>query len=175
MSEKPSPIAPQKEPRLTRPHLSPSSPFRVLERFADEMDRAFGDFGFGRGWMRSAMRESETWSPRVDVTQRGNELVITADLPGLTKEEVKVDVTADAITIQGERRREHDEERDGVYRSERSYGSFFRAVPLPEGAIEDQAKASFKDGVLEITMPAPPEHVNRGRRLEISEGSRTSK
>jgi HSP20 family protein len=84
---------------------------------------------------------------------------------------VKVDVTDGAVTIQGERRREREEEQAGVYRSERSYGSFYRAIPLPDGAIADQAKASFNNGVLEITMPAPPEQVNRGRRLEINEGS----
>jgi HSP20 family protein len=58
-----------------------------------------------------------------------------------------------------------------VYRSERSYGSFYREIPLPEGAITEQAKANFKNGVLEITMPAPPEQVRRGRRLEIAEES----
>ena len=97
---------------------------------------------------------------------------VKADLPGLKKEDVKIDITDDAITIQGERRSEHQEEREGVYRSERSYGSFYRVVPLPEGAMTDQAKATFNNGVLEITMPAPPEQVTRGRRLEISEGTK---
>ena len=69
----------------------------------------------------------------------------------------------------GERKREHEEERDGVYRSERSYGSFYRVIPLPEGAITEQANANFRDGVLEITMPAPP--ASKGRRLEITEGA----
>jgi HSP20 family protein len=115
---------------------------------------------------------AELWAPQIDVFQRNNELVVKADLPGLKKDEVKIDVTDDAITIQGERRSEHEEEREGVYRSERSYGSFCRVVPLPEGAITDQAKATFNNGVLEITMPAPPEQVTRGRRLEISEGTK---
>ena len=112
-----------------------------------------------------------TWSPQIDVSQKNNELVVRADLPGLTKDDVKVDITDDAITIQGERRKEHEEERGGVYRVERSYGSFYRTIPLPDGAMTDQAKASFKDGVLEITMPAPPEQVTRGRRLEVTEGA----
>jgi HSP20 family protein len=92
------------------------------------------------------------------------------DLPGLDKDDVKVEVGDGAITIQGERRREHEEEREGFYRSERSYGSFSRMVPLPEGAITDQAKATFRHGVLEITMPAPPDQVTRGRKLEITAG-----
>jgi len=62
-----------------------------------------------------------------------------------------------------------------VYRSERSYGGFSRTIRLPEGAMTDQARASFKDGVLEIRMPAPPEQVTRGRRLEIKEGTETKK
>ena len=96
-------------------------------------------------------------------------------IPNLWPDDVKVDVTEDAITIHGERRQEQESERGGVYRSERSYGSFYRQIPLPEGAMTDQAKASFKDGVLEITMPAPPDQVTRGRRLEIKESSEPKK
>lgn len=167
--------------RLAR-QSSPSSgsPFRMLERFADEMDRLFDDFGFGRSWMsprfaRYGMpsRSSATtlWWPAIDVFHRNNELIIRADLPGLKKEDLKVDVTDEAITVSGERRGEQEQEHGGVYRSERTYGSFARTIPLPEGTITDQAKAVFKDGVLEITVPAPPEQVNRGRRLEITESA----
>jgi HSP20 family protein len=77
-------------------------------------------------------------------------------------------VTDDAIVLSGQRKEEHVEDGGSVYRFERTYGAFFREIPLPEGAIVDQAKASFKDGVLEITVPAPPEQVSRGRRLEIT-------
>lgn len=111
----------------------------------------------------------------MEVFQRNNDLVIRADLPGLLKDDVKVDVTEDAITIQGERKREHEEEKGGIYRSERSYGSFSRTIALPEGAMTDQAKATFKNGVLEVTMPAPPESVKRGRRLEIAESGSPKK
>ena len=169
MVEKQSHIVPNKEPLLARGESLMASPFRALERFASEMDRMFADFGFrARRARPDVLLEDASWTPRIDVTQRNNELIIRADLPGLTKDDIKVDAANDAITIQGERHREHDEEHGGIYRTERSYGAFFRAIPLPEGAIADQAKASFKDGVLEITMPAPPEHVNSGRRLEIA-------
>ena len=156
----------------------------MLDRFAEEMDRVFDDFGFGRGWLtprlgfgwpRQLISGTEGWLPEVEMLQRNNELVIRADLPGLTKDDVKVDVTENAVTIQGERKREHEEEKAGVYRSERSYGSFCRVIALPEGAIADQAKAIFKDGVLEVTMPAPPESVKRGRRLEITESTTQKK
>jgi HSP20 family molecular chaperone IbpA len=124
---------------------------------------------------RPLLRRAEGWLPDVEMLQRNNQLVIRADLPGLAKDDIKVDVTEDAVTIQGERRREHEEEKAGVYRSERSYGSFSPVVALPQGAITDQAKASFKDGVLEITMPAPPETVTLGRKLEITEATTTKK
>jgi HSP20 family protein len=154
-------------------------PFQMLERFTSEMDRLFGDVGFGRGWlvprlpsewMRTA--RTENWRPDIEMFQRNTDLIVRADLPGLKKDDVKVEITQDAVTIQGERRHEHEEEKDGVYRSERSYGSFCRVMALPEGAIVDQAKATFKDGVLEITMPAPPETVKQGRRLEIAEAKK---
>jgi HSP20 family protein len=129
----------------------------------------FDDFGFGRRWT-TPWRETEVWAPAIDVVQMNNELTIRADLPGLKRDEVSVDITDDAVTIQGERKREKEEEREGYYRSERSYGSFCRVVPLPEGAISEQAKANFHDGVLEITMPAPP--ASKRRRLEITEGTK---
>jgi HSP20 family protein len=100
--------------------------------------------------------------------QRNNELVVRADLPGVNPDDVTVEIGDSAITISGERKQEHVEEKGSVYRFERTYGAFHREIPLPEGAIADQAKAAFKDGVLVITMPAPPEQVARGRRLEIS-------
>jgi len=144
------------------------------------MDRIFDEFGFGRGWIQPRTSRDltgrsigrlgagfENWAPPIEVFQRGNELVVRADLPGMRKDDISVDVTDEGITISGERKQEHEEERGGVYRSERSYGSFCRIVPLPQGAIADQAKASFKDGVLEVVMPAPPDQVTRGRRLEI--------
>jgi HSP20 family protein len=146
----------------------------MLERFADEMDRVFGDFGLGRGSM--AVRSSESfWAPDIDVFHRNNELVVRADLPGLSREDIKVDVTEDRVTIQGERRHDQEETREGVYRAERSYGSFYREVLLPPGAMSDQAKATFRDGVLEIVMPAPPESARRGRRLEIQEKAETTR
>jgi HSP20 family protein len=140
---------------------------------ADEMDRMFEDFGLGRRAIRPMSRETgaEIWAPDVEVYQKNNELTIRADLPGLRRDEVTVEVSDDAVTIQGDRKREHEEEREGFYRSERSYGSFYRIIPLPEGAMTDQAKANFKDGVLEITMPAPPAST-KGRRLEITEGGK---
>ena len=175
MAEKQGALTPrQEEHRLgrTRPWGWDVSPFRTMQRMADEMDRMFDDFGFGRRWLRPSSRETgaDLWAPEVEVFQKNNELTIRADLPGLKREDVTVDITDNDITIQGERKHEKEEEREGYYRSERGYGSFCRVIPLPEGAISEQAKANFKDGVLEITVPAPP--ASKGRRLEIAEAKK---
>jgi HSP20 family molecular chaperone IbpA len=122
-------------------------------------------------WRTAGQGSSALWSPQVESFQRGDQLVIRADLPGLKKEDVDIELTDDSVVIQGERREEHQEDREGYYRSERSYGSFYRVIPLPEGAISESAKASFNNGVLEITVQAPPREVSRRRRVEISGGA----
>jgi len=140
------------------------SPFESLfQRWNDEMDRMFDQFSSSPSGWRSPMQ----WSPQIEMFHRDNDLVVRADLPGLNKNDIHIDITDDVLTIHGERKQEHEEEREGWYRSERSYGSFHRAVALPEGAIADSAKASFKDGVLEIVLQAPPKEVSRGRRVDI--------
>jgi HSP20 family protein len=149
------------------------SPFAMLQRFfTGDLTRMFDEIGRQRDAGGAGSDQNRTdlsaWAPRIDVVQRGNELVVRADLPGIDPDDVAVEIGEDAITISGERRQERIDERDGVYRVERAFGAFFREIPLPEGAITDQAKASFKDGVLEITVPAPSPQVSRGRRLEIN-------
>jgi HSP20 family protein len=167
MPAKETNVAPAKAQPPARQESVAATPFRTLERFADEVTRIFDDFGLGRGWSRvPPSSELMTWAPRVDVTQHNNELVVRIDLPGIEKEDVKINVAEDAITVHGERHREQEEERDGVYRTERNYGAFYRTIALPAGAITDQAKASFKNGVLEIRMPAAPSA--EGRPLEIA-------
>ena len=143
------------------------SPFGSLfQRWNDEMDRFFDDVGLGRTWMTRGQQTGQ-WSPQTDVRQRGNELVIRADLPGMKKEDVNVEIRDDAVILSGDRKEEREEDREGWYRSERSYGSFYRAIPLPEGTIADSAKATFKDGVLEIKLQTPPKEVNQGRKVNI--------
>jgi HSP20 family protein len=174
MADRQTAITPRHEERsgLSRRHAWPESPFGALQRLADEMDRMFDDFGMARRRGGSFFGEpiSYGWTPEVEVSQKNDQLTIRADLPGLKKDEVSVELNDNAVTIHGERKREHEEEREGFYRSERSYGSFYRVIPLPDGAISEQAKAQFRDGVLEITMPAPP--ASKGRRLEITEGAK---
>lgn len=161
--------------------LSWGSPFEFIDRMSEEMDRAFDrmfrDFGTARRWWSRghgiSAREG-TWTPRVEAFQKGDRFIVRAELPGMKKEDVQVELTEDALMIHGERREEHDEEREGYYRSEREYGQFYRTIPLPEGVISESAKASFNNGVLEVSMQAAPHEANRGRRLEIKEASEES-
>ena len=137
--------------QLQQPH----SPFAFMRRFNEEMDRLFQDFSFGRAFPGSSFgREmgmfgehgSSMWSPQVEVFERGGELVVRADLPGMQKDDVAVDITDNTLVIHGERRSEREEEDEGYYRTERSYGSFYRAIPLPEGVdAEKLPQRCFRD------------------------------
>lgn len=157
-----------------------ASPFEFMERMSEEMDRWFDrvsrDIGFPRrSWFSRGLfgtaASPGAWTPRVEAFQKGDRFIVRAELPGLKKDDVQVELAENALTIRGERREEHEEEQEGFYHSEREYGQFYRTVPLPEGVIGDSAQATFKDGVLEVSMPAPPAEASRGRRLEIQEAS----
>jgi HSP20 family protein len=121
--------------------------------------------GQPRGLQQSGLRN--LWAPQVEVFERANDLVIRADLPGLTREDVDVEVDEDALIIRGERHSDVDDERDGFYRSERSYGSFYRAIPLPDNVDASACNATFRDGVLEVTLPKPPQQQSRARRIDV--------
>jgi HSP20 family protein len=148
-----------------------TNPFALMRRMQDEFDRWWGEPGASAGWLPSTGRSSGSsafdWAPSIDVFQRGNELVVRADVPGMSKDDIDIEIGEDNLTIRGERRQELEDNREGIYRSERSYGSFCRVVPLPQGTIGDEAKATFHNGVLEVVMPAPSPEVKRGRRIEI--------
>lgn len=161
--------------QMNRWDASGFGPFAWMRQMQDQLDRAFSSIWSGSGttssWSPDNVFGPSDWAPAIDMFQRGNDLVIRADIPGLSKDDITVDIADDQVTIRGERRYDHEEERDGVFRSERSYGSFCRVVPLPQGAIADSAKANFNNGVLEVVVQAPSFDVRRGRRVEIKEGS----
>ena len=143
------------------------SPFGMMRRFFDDMDRMFPG-GFPTLDRFSPWTPSESFSLHLDAFERDGKFVITADLPGLNKEDVKVDITEDAVLIEGERKYEHEKRDEGVYRSERGYGQFRRQIALPQGVKTDTAKATFRNGVLEITMEASQLAKTR-RRIQIQE------
>jgi HSP20 family protein len=97
-----------------------------------------------------------------------------ADLPGLKKEDVKVEVSDGHLAISGERKRESEEKKQ-FYRCEREYGSFYRAVPLPEGVKVEDVKATFADGVLEVSVPLPAKAEAKARTIEIQESPNAGK
>lgn len=104
--------------------------------------------------------------PRIEMVEKHGKLCISADLPGVKKEDLTVEVNDDSVTIAGERRQERTTEERGYYQSERSYGTFYRSIPLPEGVAPESATAEFKDGVLQIEIPAP-ERRSHAHKLEI--------
>jgi len=122
-------------------------PFALMREFTDEMDRMFRGVPLGEGEGLTA------WAPTMDVTRCNGDLVVTAELPGLKKEEVKVEMTEDALVIEGERKREHKIDHEGYHKVERSYGKFYRAIPLPKEAKTDLAKAELNEGILKVTVP----------------------
>jgi HSP20 family protein len=163
-----------------RERSSSFSPFSAMRQGIDEMERWVGQLGWGRGWsspspwtsgrgvISQMARQMGDWSPAIDAFQRGNEFVVRAEVPGMNRQDLTVEVGDDSVTLHGERKREFEEDREGVFWSERSYGSFTRVIPLPPGAIADSAKATFNNGILEIVMPAPSPEERRGRRIDIS-------
>ncbi|HEX4915357.1 MAG TPA: Hsp20/alpha crystallin family protein [Vicinamibacterales bacterium] len=165
--------------RMDRNDESMMNPFQVFRRINDEMDRWFdrainGGYQSQQGDSMQSLQQQYNrpgmWSPRIEAFQRGDEFIVRAELPGLKKEDVRVNITEDSIVIEGERRDEFENTHGDVYHSERSYGSFYREIPLPEGAISDNANATFRNGVLEVKLQAPPREVRRGRSVDINEG-----
>jgi HSP20 family protein len=162
---------------LARQEPFSASPFTLMRRVAEDMDRMFESFGLGRGrlalrfWSempeRFAEPELAVWAPEIEAFEREGQFVVRADLPGLKKDDLRVEVIDNAVLIEGERRKEHQERRGGFYRTERSYGRFSRAIPLPEGVDTESVKADFKDGVLEVRLPAPKRPEQRRRQIEI--------
>jgi HSP20 family protein len=147
------------------------NPFDMLRRLDDDVDRLFQQlWGGGRSLMRGRGAESPSmWMPQVEVREEGGKLHVCADLPGLKKEDVKLSLDGDQLVLQGERQSSREEGQQGgnFYHSERSYGSFYRTIPLPEGVDPQTAQAEFKDGVLDVTFDAPRRPQQQSRQIDI--------
>lgn len=144
------------------------NPFSLMRRMSEEMDNFFNQARSG-----SRRGTGAVWSPPIEVAERDGKYVIHAELPGLKPEEVKVELRDNELVIEGERRSEHEETRAGIHRSERRYGQFYRAIPLPEGVNSDQVNARFENGMLEITAPMPQARSN-SRQIPIQSTSAQS-
>ncbi len=143
------------------------SPFAALHR---EMDRLFEDFFGEREFWPLWPRRGAGFVPSVDVQETDKEFRVVADLPGLDEKDVQVDLTDDGLSIRGEKKSDREEKREGYYRAERSYGSFERFIPLPGPVQGDKASAEFKNGVLTVTLPKPPEAQAKRKRIEVKRG-----
>jgi HSP20 family protein len=131
-----------------------ASPFGLLRQMTSELDRMFEDPWTFR-WPALPAEAAATFAPKVDVFEKENRLITRVDLPGVKKEDVTVEVADGLLTLTGERKTEKEETKDNVYRSECQYGSFYRSVPLPEGVKAEDVKATFVNGVLEVSVPLP--------------------
>jgi HSP20 family protein len=142
------------------------TPFSFLRRVAEELDGALLP---GTSEREASARSA--WTPIVEVSERDGQLRILAELPGLSPNNVRVEVEDHALIVQGEREEDHEATEGGLRRSERQFGFFYRRIPLPEGVDPEQAKAQFHDGMLEVTMPAPSQDSKR-RQIRIETGSK---
>lgn len=157
------------------PEMSVYSPFGLLRRFAGEMDDLFEDFGL-RQWPSRGNRTmsglASAW-PQIDILQKEGEYVVRADVPGLKKEDLHVEVRDDQLSISGERKDEREEQKGEYYRAERTYGRFERRIQLPQGTNPDDIRCTFENGTLEIRMKAPQSDARNGRQIEIQDKSKS--
>lgn len=149
-------------------------PFTALRQMTSDVDRFFEDpfaaaFRFPRFFRTLRSAEPTGWFPEIDVFEKDNRLVTKIDLPGLKKDDVKVEVVEGQLVISGERKSEAEETKEQYYRCEREYGSFYRSVPLPEGVKLEDVKATFTDGVLEVSVPLPVKAEAKPHTVEIQE------
>jgi HSP20 family protein len=135
-------------------------PFEMLENLQSEMGRLWGGAWPLGPWttrrpLRRLFQTPGAWAPHMDVYQKGGQLVIQVELPGVKKEDVKIALEDGDLTIRGERKSESEVKEEDYYRLERSAGTFYRRLPLGGEIKAEQIKASFVDGVLEVTIPTP--------------------
>jgi HSP20 family protein len=144
--------------RYQDPELTTWSPFNRLTSLRDEIDRLFDLSGLGRD-----VGLFSGWTPSLDVYQDKDNVYVKAELPGMKKEEIDISLHDGMLTITGERKREEKAEGDDTFRSERFFGRFHRSVALPTAVDSGKVKASYKDGILTITLPkaeeAKPKHI----------------
>ena len=150
------------------------SPARVenepnpLMALQSDINHVFEDFWnvVGNGWNGRA-NMVEMFGPSTDVTETAKSVDVSVELPGMTQEDIDISVSNDAMIIRGEKKVEHEDERKGIYMSERSYGSFYRALPLPAGVDTDKAEATFKNGVLTVSLPKTAEEQANVKSIPV--------
>ena len=143
------------------------SPFEEMERRFEDLVRRPFSLLEPSWWPRLRMPEMEEVAPKVDIFEEGDNFVVKAEIPGMKKEEIEVNLTDDMVTISGEKKKEEKVEKKDYYRFERSFGSFSRSFRLPKDVQADKAKAIFKDGVLELKVPKTEEAKKKEKKVPI--------
>jgi HSP20 family protein len=146
--------------------------FSLIRRMQREMNRVFSQAGLDFS-SRGDDFLSSAWVPTTEIAYQDGNLVVSAELPGLTEKDVKVEINDDFLIIEGERKLEKEEGDGGVRRTERRYGEFYRAIALPEGADAEHARAEFQNGVLHVTIPVPEAQSNL-RQIPIQTNAASS-
>ena len=150
--------------------VAPWRPFSELARMERDMERMFEDFWtrpwFGLGWPRRlrALEEVTPRAPAIEIYEEKDDVVVKAELPGMKREDLELNISDNLLTIKGEKKKEEEVKEKGYYYSERSYGSFTRTVEIPKDVQTDKVRASFNDGVLEIRLPKTEE----AKRKEVT-------
>lgn len=142
-------------------------PFRDLLGMRDEINRLFDISLGGSPSARAGLLDGE-WAPAVDVYENDDTVVVKTELPGLSEKDVELTILGDTLTIKGEKKKEEEKKEKHYHRLERSYGSFQRSIMLPSQVAHDKAKASFKNGVLEIEVPKKEEAKPKQIKVEVS-------
>jgi HSP20 family protein len=144
--------------------ISPWKPFE-FEKMRQEMDRLWDSFLEGRPGRRG--REGEEWVPSLDFSETKSDLVVKAELPGIDPKDIDISVNEGVLTIRGEKRQEKEEKEEGYHFAERSYGSFTRSIRLPREVQNDKINASYKNGVLKITLPKSEEAKKKEIKIKV--------
>jgi HSP20 family protein len=134
-----------------------------------EMDNLFDRFFGEAGWPERAVEK--TFAPAFDISETDNEFVVRAELPGVDPKEVDINLTGDRLTIKGEKNDEKEERAENFHRVERSFGSFTRSFQLPCEVKEEEIKAEYKNGVLELKLPKAEEVKRKTVKVEVKSGS----
>jgi HSP20 family protein len=151
--------------------MVPWRPFRELEDVERRFDEIFGRPTLPSLWWR--FPEEVGWIPALDMFEKDNKLVVKAEIPGMKEEDIDVSVVGDTLNIKGERKSETEVKDEDYYRCERSYGSFFRSIPLPSAVDANKIEANYEDGVLEVTLPKTA--AAKRKKVKVAAKKKTGK
>jgi HSP20 family protein len=146
--------------------LMNTHPFKDIEKVRTEMDRLWDTFLFGRP-REGGLEETSEWLPAIDVTETKNEFVVNAEIPGMDPNEIDVSLSEGRLTIKGEKKQEREEKEESYHLIERRHGSFARSITLSKGVESDKISASYKDGVLKITLPKSEEAKKKEIKIKV--------